>query len=759
MKNLSESGDFLMANQPTYEELKQMIKGLEKEIVEYKRSEAVLKDSQMELSAILSSAPLIMMVVDQNRQVRQVSNALMQFTGRQEEEVIGKRGGEALRCIHHLDDPKGCGYGPVCQTCQVRRVVLDTFKTGDCYHQVEAKLSFEGDKVEERVLLVSTALLDTPENMALVCIEDITERKHAEEELRKSEERYRTILEVNPDPVVLYDLEGRVTYVNPAFEQGFGWSFYELAGKRIDFVPEENWPETKDAIEKMFSGEKINSFETRRLTKERKILDVQISASLFLYRDGKREGSIVTLRDITERKQAEEALQRAHAELEMRVEERTAELAKANKELRAEILVRKQAEKALLKAKEAAEAASQAKSNFLATMSHELRTPLNSVIGFSEILADQSFGELNERQAKYAGSILNSGRHLLDLVNDVLDLAEVEAGKTELKLSEFDASGAIHSVLGSAESLADKKNIALMIELEESLPLITADEAKFNQIIYNLISNAVKFTPEGGSITLAARHLSFVNGHLQTRDGQKTSLPMTNDQELMTHRNLLEISVSDTGIGIKPEDQKCIFGKFEQIDSSYSREHEGTGLGLALTRKLMELHEGRIWVESEGEGRGSRFSFVLPIKPQYLEGDEIEAKEDLSIPNIANHKNLLIHLNRAISLSGRHHRSFTLCRLHTDMEQTKENVLAMEDALVKEKRSYDYLGKDEGGRWYLIMLEADRKKAKVASDRFEKKLESILEGRKISFSTATFPQDGESADALLARVREPAIMQ
>jgi PAS domain S-box-containing protein len=149
----------------------------------------------------------------------------------------------------------------------------------------------------------------------LILTSDVTKRKQAEEALRKSEEKYRTVLEVNPDPVALYDIEGKVSYINPAFEQRFGWNFEEVVGKRIDFVPEENWPETKDAIKKMLSGKKIHSFETRRLNKEGKILDVQISSSLFLNRDGEAEGSIVTLRDITARKQAEEELVKAKEDL------------------------------------------------------------------------------------------------------------------------------------------------------------------------------------------------------------------------------------------------------------------------------------------------------------------------------------------------------------------------------------------------------------------------------------------------------------
>jgi len=151
-------------------------------------------------------------------------------------------------------------------------------------------------------------------------------------------------------------------------------------------------------------------------------------------------------------------------------------------------------------------------------------------------------------------------------------------------------------------------------------------DAQFRQVMINLLSNAIKFTPENGSVTLAARHLSIVNGHLQTRNGQTIFLPMTNDQEQMTHRNLLEISVTDTGIGIEPKDQERVFGEFEQVDSSYARDHEGTGLGLALAKSLVELHGGYIWVESEGRGRGSIFTFVIPIEDMEIKSEDVKHK-------------------------------------------------------------------------------------------------------------------------------------
>ena len=237
------------------------------------------------------------------------------------------------------------------------------------------------------------------------------------------------------------------------------------------------------------------------------------------------------------------------------------------------------------------EDATRHKSEFLANMSHELRTPLNAIIGFSEVLQDQMFGDLNSRQTRYVGNILTSGRHLLNLVNDVLDLSKVEAGKMELHPEAFVVNEAIGDVENIVVGMVNKKRLNLSKQLEAELAPIVADKSKFKQILYNLLSNAVKFTPEGGAVTVCSR--------LQTANPQHT---------------FLEVSVSDTGIGIRREDQEHIFEEFRQVDSSYSRQFQGTGLGLALSRRLVELHGGKLWVESQ-PGRGSTFTFSLPLVP------------------------------------------------------------------------------------------------------------------------------------------------
>jgi signal transduction histidine kinase len=229
------------------------------------------------------------------------------------------------------------------------------------------------------------------------------------------------------------------------------------------------------------------------------------------------------------------------------------------------------------------EAANRHKSEFLANMSHELRTPLNAIIGFSEVLQERMFGELNEKQAEYTDDILSSGRHLLSLINEILDLSKVEAGRMELEVATFDLPLAIDNARTFVRERATKHGINLDVTVDERLGDFVGDERKIKQILLNLLSNAVKFTPEGGRIGINARQA----------DGA------------------VEISVSDTGIGISSEDQAKIFEEFRQVGGDYAHKREGTGLGLTLAKKFVELHGGKIWVESE-VGKGSTFRFTLP---------------------------------------------------------------------------------------------------------------------------------------------------
>ena len=229
------------------------------------------------------------------------------------------------------------------------------------------------------------------------------------------------------------------------------------------------------------------------------------------------------------------------------------------------------------------ETASRHKSEFLASMSHELRTPLNAIIGFSEVLHDRMFGDLNDKQAEYIDDIVSSGRHLLALINDILDLSKIEAGHMELDLTRFDLPVALESALALVRERATRRGLRLDLTVDGGVGSVVGDERKVRQVLLNLLSNAIKFTPEGGWVAVRTA----------PADGA------------------VEISVSDAGIGIAAEDQAAVFEEFRQVGSDTARKREGTGLGLTLARKFVELHGGRIWVTSE-IGKGSTFTFTLP---------------------------------------------------------------------------------------------------------------------------------------------------
>jgi signal transduction histidine kinase/CheY-like chemotaxis protein/HAMP domain-containing protein len=294
------------------------------------------------------------------------------------------------------------------------------------------------------------------------------------------------------------------------------------------------------------------------------------------------------------------------------------------------------------------------KSEFLANMSHELRTPLNAVIGFAEILRDGICGELNENQKSAVIDIYESGKHLLQMINDILDLSKVEAGRMELQLEEFSLKTALDEVQSIVRDMANKKELNMQVFIPDNIPYIYADQIKFKQIMYNLVSNAIKFTVEGG-ITIDAEC----------------------DDEKFT------VSVQDTGIGIDSKDHEVIFDEFRQLDSSQSRQYEGTGLGLALTKRLVGLHSGKIWVESEGLGHGSKFSFTIPqitgVQEQKIT-DENYTHEPIYIPTGKSTKG-----KKILVVEDNEHAAQLLCIYLTEAGYDAEIAVDGEEAIAKAK--------------------------------------------------------------------------
>jgi signal transduction histidine kinase len=288
-----------------------------------------------------------------------------------------------------------------------------------------------------------------------------------------------------------------------------------------------------------------------------------------------------------DRARLHEQLLQAARQLEATVEARTRELQAANERL---------------------QEASRHKSAFLATMSHEFRTPLNSILGYSELLQNPVYGPLTEKQARYLGYIHSSGRHLLALIDDLLDLSKIEAGKLELRPAAFHLPEALEAAVNMLRPQAEAKGIEVRLDLDRTLSAFVADPVRFRQILYNLLSNAVKFTPAGGNVTLSARRgqRGERDGSIVADGGSRCAPALADADEFV------EIAVRDTGIGIKPDDLAKLFRVFTQLDARPGT-RQGVGLGLALTKQLVELHGGTILAASDGEGKGSTFTLRLPF--------------------------------------------------------------------------------------------------------------------------------------------------
>lgn len=373
-----------------------------------------------------------------------------------------------------------------------------------------------------------------------------------------------------------YDMTDRIVWSDETYRV-YGVSpetFTPNAESFINLIHPDDRPAMQAWINACIAGEKPGELDFRSILPDGTVRFINGRGELKYDAENRPAYMAGTAQDITERNKQEETIRQLNASLERRLIERTAEL------------------KELMEAKEAAEAANRAKSEFLANMSHELRTPLNAIIGFSEILHSGMAGEVSDEQKDFIKDILDSGRHLLKLINDILDLSKIEADKIELELSEFDIAAFIRYSLILFKEKAMKSNIKLLDDVENEIGNIIADERKIKQALMNLISNAVKFTPDGGSVRVSAR---------KGIGGQRSGVT----------GNFIEISVADTGIGIRAEDIPKLFQKFTQLESALTKSYEGTGLGLALTKRLVELHGGKVFVESE-PGKGSTFTIYLP---------------------------------------------------------------------------------------------------------------------------------------------------
>jgi PAS domain S-box-containing protein len=388
-------------------------------------------------------------------------------------------------------------------------------------------------------------------------------------DLKASELRYRLLAENVTDTIWTMDLDPlRFTYISPSVLKMRGFTVEEAMTmsleetltpasleKVINVLSEELARETdRDA-----DPERSRTIEVEQYCKDGSTDWAEVTTSFMRNETGSPVGLLGVTRNIAERKRAEQ----------------------------------------LHKAKIAADVSNKAKSEFLSNMSHEFRTPLNHIMGFTELVLDQHFGSLNKVQEEYLTDVHQSSKHLLTLVNEILDISKIESGRMELKLSEINLKQALEQSLSIISEKILKQQIQISTNMEKIPEFITADELRLKQILYNLLSNAVKFTPANGSISLKARVIDEAPGNGPGHaDGPCREV---------------EISVKDTGIGIQEDDMGCIFEPFSQVENDQTRKHRGTGLGLTLTRKLVQMHGGRIWAESEGLGKGTTFCFRIPI--------------------------------------------------------------------------------------------------------------------------------------------------
>jgi len=413
------------------------------------------------------------------------------------------------------------------------------------------------DGVVIDISLTLSAIKDKSGNIYGVSaiMHDITEQKKAKQEMIASEYA-ESIINTVREPLIVLDQDLRVVTVSRSFYDFFRVKPEETVGQLIYNLGNKQWniPRLRELLETILPQKTtFDNYEVEHnfATIGRRIM--LLNARQIERGTGKEKVILLAIEDITERREIENGLEKAHEEL---------------KELAVEL-----------------KRAARAKSEFLANMSHELRTPLNSINGFSEVLYDETFGPLNEKQKQYVNNVLTSGKHLLLLINQILDMAKVEAGKMKLALSSLPMKSLLNDISMLVADMVSKKKLEMLLEIAEDLPDIEADELKVKEIIYNLLSNAVKFTPDGGKIGMRAKKA---------------------DSEI-------EVVVWDTGIGIAPENMTKIFEGFFRVDTPYSRVTEGTGLGLPLSKKLVELHGGKFSVESAGLNKGTSVRFTLPI--------------------------------------------------------------------------------------------------------------------------------------------------
>ena len=518
-----------------------------RDISERKKTESLADSEQRLVSGLIEAMPGIFYLYDENGRFLRWNRNFERVSGYAAEEIAR---------MHPLD------FFSLTERPLIAQRIAEVFARGES--TVEASLVAKDGSATPHFFTGKRIMIDGSPRLVGVGV-DIAERKLAEDALKKSEERYRTTLDTILEGCQLLGFDWRYLYLNPVAAVQNRRPNAELLGRKMP----EAWPGIEQST--VFAL-------LRRCMEERVAVHDEIE---FSFEEGVTawfdvraqpvpEGIFVLSIDISERKQAEKSLRELNESLERKVAERTGDLDAA---------------------RERAEAADRLKSAFLATMSHELRTPLNSILGFTGIVLKGMAGSLNPEQSKQLGMVQGSARHLLSLINDVLDISKIEAGQLEIRSARFDLRASIERVVTSVTPQAEKKELAVHIVAPARLDPMESDQRRVEQILLNLLNNAIKFT-DHGAVTI--------------------TVDLVSDSGAGDARRSVRIRVADTGIGMKREDLPTLFQPFRQIDSGLQRQHDGTGLGLAICRRLCGLLGGTITAESVW-GQGSVLTVVLPM--------------------------------------------------------------------------------------------------------------------------------------------------
>ena len=511
-------------------------------------------------------------LTDLEGRITEINNSLIKLIGYSKDAIIGKNPVEIF-----IDE-------------KYHSIFLQDIKVVQSKKSVRSsEYPIRDKKGKESIISVNLSLITDGKNNPtglIIVARDITENIKMQQVLKEREERFRAMIESGSDVILIIDVKGVINYISPSVERELGYTMGELLGVNVYdlLAPDERKGLLLDFNNMIKNPDVLINGEHKFKNKDGSYKYFDTIAKNFL-NNPSVSGIVFNAHNITERKKNENDLTNFKEQLKERINKRTAELVKINDELVNEVYERKLTEKELTRARQEAEKSSRSKSEFLANMSHELRTPLNSIIGFSKLM---KMGFDSESYDEHVDNIISSGVHLLRLINDILDLSKIEAGKMKFEKNPVDLNNIISTCISQVSVLAVDKKIEIINNVKVKCEIeITGDERMLNQVFINLLNNALKFSTNGSQIKLISK----------------------------LNKNFVEVHVIDNGVGIKKENQGYIFEKFSQVETRLDRSTEGTGLGLAITKEIIGVHNGTISLKS-AEGKGSTFIVALPyLKP------------------------------------------------------------------------------------------------------------------------------------------------